>query len=54
MAALDLQVIEHGDVIRCVAVTAVFRGERRVRLSISSRNEAGQIKLSGEAVVALD
>jgi acyl dehydratase len=29
-------------------------GERRVRLSISSRNEAGQIKLSGEAVVALD
>ena len=29
-------------------------GERRVRLNLSTRNEHGQVKLAGEAVVALN
>lgn len=45
-----------GECITCQGeVTDKFEvaGERRVRLSISTRNEQGQVKLAGEAVVAL-
>ena len=45
-----------GECITCEGeVTDKFEvaGERRVRLSISTRNEQGQVKLAGEAVVAL-
>lgn len=45
-----------GERIRCTGrVTEVFQagGERRVRLAIQTANEAGVIKLQGEAVVAL-
>ena len=42
--------------ISCTAeVTEKFEvdGERRVRLSLTTANEAGQVKLAGDAVVAL-
>jgi acyl dehydratase len=45
-----------GERITCRGeVTEKFEhnGERRVRLSISTSNDAGQVKLAGEAVVAL-
>lgn len=45
-----------GECITCQGeVTDKFEvaGERRVRLSISTSNEQGQVKLAGEAVVAL-
>jgi acyl dehydratase len=45
-----------GECITCQGeVTEKFEvaGERRVRLAISTRNEQGQVKLAGEAVVAL-
>lgn len=47
---------QEGECITCEGeVTDKFEvaGERRVRLSISTRNEQGQVKLAGEAVVAL-
>ncbi|HEX5739449.1 MAG TPA: MaoC family dehydratase [Hydrogenophaga sp.] len=61
-ALRDLQVrfaaITHvGERIRCTgSVTEKFErnGERRVRLNLSTANEAGVVKLAGEAVVALD
>ena len=60
-ALLDLNVrfaamTQVGECITCQGeVTDKFEvaGERRVRLSISTRNEQGQVKLAGEAVVAL-
>ena len=45
-----------GERIRCTGrVTELFQanGERRARLAIQTANEAGVIKLQGEAVVAL-
>jgi acyl dehydratase len=45
-----------GERITCSGtVTEVFEadGERRARLSIQTANEQGQVKLSGDAVVAL-
>lgn len=45
-----------GERIRCTGrVTEVFTadGERRARLAIQTANEAGVVKLQGEAVVAL-
>ena len=46
-----------GERITCSGtVTEVFEqdGERRARLSIQTANEAGQVKLAGDAVVALN
>jgi acyl dehydratase len=46
-----------GEAITCSGtVTERFEvdGERRVRLTIQTANAAGQIKLAGDAVVALD
>ena len=45
-----------GDVITCSgSVTEVFEagGERRARLSIQTANAQGQVKLAGDAVVAI-
>ena len=45
-----------GDSIRCsgkVVEKLEQDGERRVRLQVSTVNQAGEVKLSGEAVVAL-
>jgi acyl dehydratase len=46
-----------GEVITCSgSVTEVFEagGERRARLSIQTANAQGQVKLAGDAVVAID
>lgn len=46
-----------GERIRCTgSVIEKFElnGERRVRLTLSTANESGVVKLAGEAVVALD
>lgn len=46
-----------GESITCSGtVTEVFQadGERRARLSLQTANAAGQVKLQGDAVVALD
>lgn len=46
-----------GEAIRCTGEVAGIvgeQGERRARLLLQTTNEAGQIKLQGEAVVALD
>jgi acyl dehydratase len=46
-----------GDVITCSGqVTELFEvaGERRARLSLQTVNQQGQVKLTGDAVVALD
>ncbi|MFO1327953.1 MAG: MaoC family dehydratase [Rubrivivax sp.] len=46
-----------GEAITCSGtVTEVFEadGERRARLSLQTANAAGQVKLQGDAVVALD
>jgi acyl dehydratase len=46
-----------GDVVTCSGtVTELFQadGERRARLSLQTTNQAGQVKLTGDAVVALD
>ena len=61
-ALLDLNVrfaamTQVGECITCQGeVTEKFEvaGERRVRLAISTRNEQGQVKLAGEAVVAVN
>lgn len=45
-----------GEVITCSGtVTEVFehQGERRARLAIQTANAAGQVKLAGDAVIAL-
>ena len=45
-----------GDVITCSGtVTALFEeaGERRARLSLQTTNQHGQLKLTGDAVIAL-
>jgi acyl dehydratase len=46
-----------GDVVTCSGtVTELFQadGERRARLSLQTTNQDGQLKLTGDAVVALD
>ncbi|MNO06716.1 hypothetical protein D3C81_2286090 [compost metagenome] len=44
-----------GDAITCSGkVIEKDEASRTVRLEITTRNQAGEIKLSGEAVVALD
>jgi acyl dehydratase len=43
------------ETITCKAVVTEsfeFQGERRLRLSLTTKNEAGELKLVGEAVVA--
>jgi acyl dehydratase len=45
-----------GAVIRCEGTVAELleaEGERRVRLALSAKDQAGDVKLAGEAIVAL-
>ncbi len=55
--SVRFQAITHlGDVITCggrVAEKFEHEGEQRVKLEIQSRNQDGEVKIAGEAVVAL-
>ncbi len=49
-------ITEIGARIRCEGTVAELleaEGEQRARLSLTAKNEAGEVKLSGEAIVAL-
>jgi acyl dehydratase len=51
-----IAITQLGDAITCSgSVTELFEvgGERRARLALQTSNQAGQVKLSGDAVVAL-
>lgn len=52
-----LAMTQVGERITCSGtVTELFEaeGERRARVSVQTANEAGQVKLAGDAVIALD
>ncbi len=49
-------ITELGATIRCEGTIAELfeaEGEKRARLALTARNEAGEVKLSGEAIVAI-